>query len=71
MSSLSRADSLLMEQESFLEKENSRGKGKKNKVRRKKGCRPYAKDITLCQVYQNLCGGYYKVVFFFDVKFYV
>lgn len=60
LSSLSRADSLLMEQETYLEKENSRGKSKKNKVRRKKGCRPFARDITLCQVYQNLCGGYYK-----------
>ncbi|KAE8751999.1 hypothetical protein FOCC_FOCC001162 [Frankliniella occidentalis] len=66
LSSLSRADSLLLEQESYLEKENSRGKGKKNKVKRKKGCRPYARDITLCQVYQNLCGGYYKAAIAFQ-----
>ena len=64
---MKRADTFLMEHETLSERENSgRGRtGKKNKVKKKKGARPFSRDITLCQALQNMCGGYYKVRFIF------
>lgn len=59
VSSLSRADTFLTEQENL----NDMSKAKRrNKSKTKKKLRPYAREITLYQALQNMCGGYYKAM---------
>lgn len=58
VSSLTRADSFLVDQEvSGASRSQRRNKPKKKKAR------PYAREIILNQALQNMCGGYYKVSF--------
>uniref|UniRef100_A0A0A9XKI1 Protein MAK10 homolog n=1 Tax=Lygus hesperus TaxID=30085 RepID=A0A0A9XKI1_LYGHE len=59
VSSLSRADSFLSEQENLNE---ANKKQRRNKSKTKKKVRPYAREITLNQALQNMCGGYYKAM---------
>lgn len=59
VSSLSRADAFLSEQE-FLNEQNKAKKRCKSKLKKK--ARPYAKEITVNQALQNMCGGYYKAM---------
>uniref|UniRef100_T1JNY4 Protein MAK10 homolog n=1 Tax=Strigamia maritima TaxID=126957 RepID=T1JNY4_STRMM len=65
VSALSRADSFLLEQETYIEQQKGRSAKKKNK---KKKLRPHGREITLYQAYQNLCGGYYKALIGFSLS---
>ncbi|XP_059486472.1 N-alpha-acetyltransferase 35, NatC auxiliary subunit [Neocloeon triangulifer] len=63
VSSLSRADSFIMEQEAAKEMEKASGRSsKKSKAKRKNRVRPYGREITMAQVLLNMCGGYYKAM---------
>ncbi|BES95699.1 unnamed protein product [Nesidiocoris tenuis] len=59
ISSLSRADSFLTEQENL---NDANRKQRRNKSKTKKKVRPYAREIMLNQALQNMCGGYYKAM---------
>ncbi|XP_014293858.1 N-alpha-acetyltransferase 35, NatC auxiliary subunit [Halyomorpha halys] len=59
VSSLSRADAFLSEQE-ILNEQNKTKRRCKSKLKKK--ARPYAKEITINQALQNMCGGYYKAM---------
>ncbi|KAL1110430.1 hypothetical protein AAG570_007961 [Ranatra chinensis] len=60
VSSLSRADTFLSEQESSSDQTKNK---RRNKPKlKKKYPRPYSKEITLNQALQNMCGGYYKAM---------
>jgi len=62
VSSLSRADSFIMEQEAAKEMEKATGRSsKKSKTKKKNRVRPYGREISMAQVLLNMCGGYYKV----------
>ncbi|XP_076029475.1 N-alpha-acetyltransferase 35 isoform X2 [Oratosquilla oratoria] len=62
VSALSRADAMLLEQETIEQKgKGGRATKGKNKNRNKKH-RPYGKEITFYQALQHLCGGYYKAL---------
>ncbi|XP_064620991.1 N-alpha-acetyltransferase 35, NatC auxiliary subunit-like [Lineus longissimus] len=61
ISTLTRTDSYVYEQEMLVAEQQQKGRAaKKNK--KKKKTRPHGVEITQCQAYQNLCGGYYKAV---------
>ncbi|XP_063981610.1 N-alpha-acetyltransferase 35, NatC auxiliary subunit [Diachasmimorpha longicaudata] len=63
VSALTRADSFLMEQEIHSEMQKGRGGKKSAKSKKKKMApRPYSLEILMCQVLQNLCGGYFKAL---------
>ncbi|XP_075215671.1 N-alpha-acetyltransferase 35 isoform X2 [Lycorma delicatula] len=68
-SSLTRADTFLSEQE--LASAGSEGSSKSRSQRRakpkKKRIRPYAREITLNQALQSMCGGYYKAMLGFKL----
>lgn len=61
ISALSRADSLLVQNEYVNEAQKSRNTSKK-KPKNKKKPRPYNRDIIYFQALQNMCGGYYKAL---------
>lgn len=59
VSSLSRADAFLSEQEMLSEQSKSK---RRSKPKTKRKTRPYAKEITINQALQSMCGGYYKAM---------
>lgn len=62
VSAITRADSLLIEQDTHAETHKGRGGKKSAKNRKKKPTtRPCNIEILMCQAMQNICGGYYKV----------
>uniref|UniRef100_A0A3P8VUS9 N-alpha-acetyltransferase 35, NatC auxiliary subunit n=1 Tax=Cynoglossus semilaevis TaxID=244447 RepID=A0A3P8VUS9_CYNSE len=65
MSTLSRADSSQMAEERILE-EQLKGRSSK-KTKKKKKVRPLSKEITMSQVYQNMCAGMYKIMVALDM----
>ncbi|RZF44671.1 hypothetical protein LSTR_LSTR000623 [Laodelphax striatellus] len=66
MSSLTRADSFLSEQEMMSSGEGKNRSQRRNKTKKKR-TRPYAREITLYQALQNMCGGYYKAMLGFKL----
>lgn len=59
LSTLSRADNFLAEQDSILEQQKGR-QGKKNKNKKRKST--HSREITIMQATQKLCGGYYWII---------
>ena len=59
ITTLSQAESFILEHEQSQESKGGRAANKKNK--KKKKSRPHAKEITHAQAMHELCGGYYKV----------
>ncbi|XP_077988706.1 N-alpha-acetyltransferase 35, NatC auxiliary subunit-like [Glandiceps talaboti] len=60
ISTLTRAESFLLEQESIAEQQQ-KGRSSKKKSKKKKS-RPHERDITIAQALQNLCNGFYKAM---------
>lgn len=60
VSTLSRADAMLIEQEMYESKAKG-SKSNKSRNRNKKRHRPYGKDINYYSGLQHICGGFYKV----------
>ncbi|XP_065348980.1 N-alpha-acetyltransferase 35, NatC auxiliary subunit [Cloeon dipterum] len=63
VSSLSRADSFILEQEAAKDMEKASGRSsKKSKAKRKNRSRPYGREIAMAQVLLNMCGGYHRAM---------
>ncbi|CRL07219.1 CLUMA_CG020200, isoform A [Clunio marinus] len=62
ISALTRADSLLFEQECISEQYKNLSRGQKKSKLKKKKMKPYGRDLMITQALQNLCGGYYKAL---------
>lgn len=68
ISSLTRADSFLAEQElAIAGVEGGKNRSQRRIKLKKKRSRPYAREITLIQALQSMCGGYYKAVLGFKL----
>ncbi|XP_014674442.1 PREDICTED: N-alpha-acetyltransferase 35, NatC auxiliary subunit-like [Priapulus caudatus] len=65
ISVLSRADGFCVEYDAFVAEQQ---KGRNKKAKKKKRQRPYARDITVAQAYQNLSGGLYKALAGFQLE---
>lgn len=62
ISSLTRADTFLAEQEMAIAGvEGGKNRSQRRVKLKKKRTRPYAREIALIQALQSMCGGYYKV----------
>ncbi|XP_070542793.1 N-alpha-acetyltransferase 35, NatC auxiliary subunit-like isoform X2 [Ptychodera flava] len=60
ISTLTRAESFLLEQESIVEQQQ-KGRSSKKKSKKKK-LRPHDREIATAQALQNLCNGFYKAM---------
>ncbi|XP_055936174.1 N-alpha-acetyltransferase 35, NatC auxiliary subunit-like [Argiope bruennichi] len=66
VSSLSRANNFLTEQENKADQMFQKGRNNK-RSKKKKRIQPHRREIILNQALQNLCGGYYKAVVGFQL----
>ncbi|KAF8768223.1 N-alpha-acetyltransferase 35 like protein [Argiope bruennichi] len=66
VSSLSRANNFLTEQENKADQMFQKGRNNKRSKKKKK-IQPHRREIILNQALQNLCGGYYKAVVGFQL----
>lgn len=65
ISALTRADSLLLEQENYQEQQINKNNTKQRKLKPKKKKnhqKPYRSEIIYNHALQNMCGGYYKAM---------
>ncbi|CAK9830939.1 N-alpha-acetyltransferase 35, NatC auxiliary subunit [Anthophora retusa] len=68
VTAVSRAGTLLMEQDVHNDTHKGRGGKKSAKNRKKKSTsRPYGLEILMYQAMQNICGGYYKALLGFRI----
>ncbi|GIY71614.1 n-alpha-acetyltransferase 35, NatC auxiliary subunit [Caerostris extrusa] len=69
ISSLSRANNFLSEQDNKADQMNPKGRNNKRSKKKKKPL-PHKREVILNQALQNMCGGYYKaaVGFYLDDK---
>lgn len=61
MSTLNRADNVLLGSDSPVDSQKSRTKRNKSK---KKKTHPYSQEIVMCHAMQSLTGAYFKVIKF-------
>lgn len=60
MSTLNRADNVLLGSDSPVD--NQKNRTKRNKPKKKKA-HPYSQEIVMCHAMQSLTGAYFKVTF--------
>ena len=64
ISSIKGADAFILEQELLNESQKGRSNKKSCKNKKKKALpRTYCLEVIMYQALQNICGGYYKVIF--------